>query len=134
MAEWGFLTNHARVLLHIAHDPGARLRDIAASLGITERRAHGIITDLAEAGYVITRKDGRRNRYQIQAHLPVPEPGTREPAVGEVVALFAARHRAETAPPRPVTVISAAPARRKVPDLAGRQHPGKETQPGPSQS
>ena len=77
MAEWGFLTNHARVLLHIAHDPGARLRDIAASLGITERRAHGIITDLAEAGYVITQKDGRRNRYQVQADLPVPEPGTR---------------------------------------------------------
>jgi hypothetical protein len=89
MADWGFLTNHARVLLHIAHDPGARLRDIAATLGITERRAHGIITDLAEAGYVITHKDGRRNRYQVQAHLPVPGPGTREPAVG----LFAARHR-----------------------------------------
>ena len=88
MTDWGFLTNHARVLLHIAHDPDARLRDIAASLGITERRAHGIITDLTEAGYVITHKDGRRNRYQIQAHLPVPEPGTREPAVGEVVALF----------------------------------------------
>ena len=99
MAEWAFLTNHARVLLHLAHDSGARLRDIAASLGITERRAHGIITDLAEAGYVITQKDGRRNRYQIQAHLPVPEPGTREPAVGEAVALFAARHRAGTEPP-----------------------------------
>ena len=98
MAEWGFLTNHARVLLHIAHDPGARLRDVAAALGITERRAHGIITDLAEAGYVITHKDGRRNRYQIQAHLPVPGPGTREPAVGEVVALFAARHRTGTGP------------------------------------
>jgi len=69
MTEWGFLTNHARVLLHIARDPDARLRDIAASLGITERRAHGIITDLAKAGYVITQKDGRRNRYQIQAHL-----------------------------------------------------------------
>ena len=93
MAEWGFLTNHARVLLHIAHDPGARLRDIAASLGITERRAHGIIADLAEAGDVITQKEGRRNRYQVQAHLPVPEPGTREPAIGEVVALFATRQR-----------------------------------------
>ena len=99
MAEWAFLTNHARVLLHLAHDPGARLRDIAASLGITERRAHGIITDLAEAGYVITQKDGRRNRYQIQGDLPIPEPGTREPAVGEVVALFAARNRAGTEPP-----------------------------------
>ena len=98
MASWGFLTNHARVLLCIAHDPGARLRDIAASLGITERSAHGIVTDLAEAGYVIRQKDGRRNRYRIQAHLPVPEPGTREPAIGEVVALFAGRGR--PAPPQ----------------------------------
>ena len=88
MADWGFLTTHARVLVCIAHDPGARLRDIAATLGITERRAHGIIADLAEAGYVVKRKDGRRNRYQIQAHLPVAEPGTREPAVGEVLAVL----------------------------------------------
>jgi hypothetical protein len=76
------------VLVCIAHDPGARLRDIAASLGITERSAHGIITDLAEAGYVVKQKDGRRNRYQIEAHLPLPEPGTREPAVGEVLAVL----------------------------------------------
>ena len=88
MADWGFLTTHARVLLCIAHDPGARLRDIAASLGITERTAHGIVTDLTEAGYVVKQKDGRRNRYQIQAHLPLPEPGTREPAVGEVLAVL----------------------------------------------
>ena len=88
MADWSFLTNHARVLLCIAHDPGARLRDIAAILGITERRAHGIITDLTEAGYVVKRKDGRRNRYEIQASLPLPEPGTREPAVGEVLAVL----------------------------------------------
>jgi len=90
MASWGFLTNHARVLLCLAHDPGARLRDISSSLGITERSVHGIVTDLAEAGYVIRQKDGRRNRYQIQAQLPVPGPGTREPAVGEILALFAA--------------------------------------------
>jgi DNA-binding transcriptional regulator LsrR (DeoR family) len=102
MASWGFLTNHARVLLYVAHDPGARLRDIAASLGITERTAHGIVTDLAEAGYVIREKDGRRNRYQVQAHLPVPEPGTREPAVGELVTLFAAQSL-------PVTGLSVVP-------------------------
>ncbi len=89
MANWSFLTNHARVLMCIAHDPGARLRDIAASLGITERSAHGIVTDLAEAGYLIRQKDGRRNRYQIQAHLPLPEPASRERTVGEVLALLA---------------------------------------------
>jgi MarR family len=87
--NWTFLTNHARVLLCIAHDPGVRLRDIAASLGITERSAYGIVTDLAEAGYVVKQKDGRRNRYQIQTHLPLPEPTTRDPAVGEVLALLA---------------------------------------------
>ena len=89
MTSWSFLTNHARVLLCIAHDPGVRLRDIAASLGITERSAFGIITDLAEAGYVVKQKDGRRNRYQIQAHLPLPEPASQEPAIGDVLALLA---------------------------------------------
>ena len=78
MASWGFLTNHARVLLCIAHDPGMRLRDVAARVDITERSAHGIITDLTAAGYLVKQKDGRRNRYQIQAHLPLPEPASRE--------------------------------------------------------
>jgi hypothetical protein len=89
MASWTFLTNHARVLLCIAHDPGVRLRDIAASLGITERSAYGIVTDLAEAGYVVKQKTGRRNRYQIQAHLPLPEPSSQERTVGDVLALLA---------------------------------------------
>jgi hypothetical protein len=89
MANWTFLTNHARVLLCIAHDPGVRLRDIGVSLGITERSAYGIVTDLAEAGYIVKQKNGRRNRYQIQAHLPLPEPTSRERTVGEVLALLA---------------------------------------------
>ena len=93
MADWSFLTNHAWVLLCIAHDPGVRLRDIAAQVGVTERTAYGIVTDLTEAGYVVKQKDGRRNRYQIQAHLPLrrplPVPGSRGlAAVGEVLALL----------------------------------------------
>jgi MarR-like DNA-binding transcriptional regulator SgrR of sgrS sRNA len=88
MPGWSFLTSHARVLLCIGHDPGLRLRDIAARLGITERTAHGILTDLVRAGYVTRTKDGRRNRYQIQAHLPLPEPGTREPSIGELLAVL----------------------------------------------
>jgi hypothetical protein len=89
VASWTFLTAHARVLLLVAHDPGIRLRDIAASLDITERSAFGIITDLVEAGYVVKEKDGRRNRYHVQAHLPLPEPTARERTVGEVLALLA---------------------------------------------
>jgi hypothetical protein len=69
------VVSYARVLLAIAGDSGIRLRDIAATLGITERSACAIVTDLAGAGYVAKHKDGRRNRSQIQAHLPLPESG-----------------------------------------------------------
>jgi DNA-binding IscR family transcriptional regulator len=113
MASWSFLTNHARVLVCMARDPGTRLRDIAASLGITERFAHAIVNDLADAGYVVKQKDGRRNRYQIQADLPLPEAGHGDLAIGEVLALLvgpqtASRRTAQasdpaasgTAPPR----------------------------------
>jgi MarR family len=88
-ANWSFLTSHARVLLCIAHDPGMRLRDIAARLGITERSAYGIVAELAQAGYVVKQKDGRRNRYQIQTHLPLPEPTSRKRTVGDILALLA---------------------------------------------
>ena len=93
MANWSFLASHARVLLSIAHDPGVRLRDIAASLGITERSAYGIVAELAEAGYVVRQKDGRRNRYQIQAHLPLPETTSQQHAIGEVPAFWRAPAR-----------------------------------------
>ena len=102
MESWNFLTNHGRVLLCIARDPGVRLRDIAASLGITERSAYGIVADLAEAGYIVKHNDGRRNRYQIQAHLPLPEPASQEPAIGDVLAMLVgddARQKPTGGPP-----------------------------------
>ena len=89
MGSWSFLSNHGRVLLLLAHDPGMRLRDIAIALGITERSAYGIVADLTSAGYLSKQKDGRRNRYQIQGHLPLPEPAGRERTIGEVLALLA---------------------------------------------
>ena len=85
MAKWSFLTNHARVLVCIAHDPGMRLRDIARTLGITERSAYSIVTDLTDGGYVVKDKDGRRNRYQIRPHLPLRETITQERTIGEVL-------------------------------------------------
>jgi hypothetical protein len=86
--RWNFLTKHARALLCIARDPDVRLRDIALNLGITERRAYAIVADLTTAGYVIKTKDGRRNRYEIQAHMPLPEPDSRARAIGEVLELL----------------------------------------------
>jgi DNA-binding IclR family transcriptional regulator len=91
MAHWSFLTNHARVLACIAHDPGVRLRDIAATLGITERSAYGIVSDLTEGGYIVKEReetDGRRNRYQIQTHLPLGEAINRERTIGEILDLL----------------------------------------------
>jgi hypothetical protein len=89
MGSWAFLTNHARVLLCIADDPSARLRDISATLGITERSAHAIVTDLIRDGYVSKAKDGRRNHYQIRAERPLPELASRQPTIGELVTLLA---------------------------------------------
>src|ERR1700748_1665058 len=88
MPTWGFLTNHALVLLCIAHDPGVRLRDIAVSVGITERSAFAIVSDLAVAGYIVKEKGGRRNRYRIETQRPLPESADRHLAIGDLLALL----------------------------------------------
>ena len=76
------------------------LRDIASGLDITERTAFGIVTDLTEGGYVVKEKDGRHNRYQIQDHLPLPEPISGERTIGEVLDLLVDTN---TRRPRPGT-------------------------------
>ena len=86
--NWSFLTNHARALLFMASEPEARLRDLAAALDVTERTAFAIVTDLTEAGYVVKEKEGRRNRYAIQAHLPLRDAISRERTIGEVLTLL----------------------------------------------
>jgi hypothetical protein len=88
VGEWSFFTNHARVLLCIARDPGIRLRDLAVAINVTERSAYAIVTDLAEAGYVVKEKDGRRNRYRVEAQLPLPEPIGRGRTIGDVLGLL----------------------------------------------
>jgi DNA-binding transcriptional ArsR family regulator len=85
MARWTFLSNHGRALLCIAHDPEVRLSDIAANLNLTERSAYGIVNDLAEAGYILKEREGRRNRYEIQHHLPLPETPDRDQAIGDIL-------------------------------------------------
>ena len=87
MPEWTFLTNQARAMVFIARHPEARLRDIAVALDVTERTAYAIVSDLTEAGYVVKERDGRRNRYHIQEHLPVPAELSHR-TIGEVLELF----------------------------------------------
>jgi predicted transcriptional regulator len=71
--RWKFLTNHAQVLVSIGHDPGIRLREISERVGITERAAHKIVDDLVRDAYIERERNGRRNRYTIQAGVPLPE-------------------------------------------------------------
>ena len=102
MGDWSFLTNHARAMLFIANHPDARLRDLASALDVTERTAYGIVVDLTEAGYVVKERDGRRNRYHIQDHLPLRDTISRDRTIGEVLDLLGdskrrPRSRARTA-------------------------------------
>jgi predicted transcriptional regulator len=85
---WDFLTNYAHVLVCVAHDPGIRLRDIATAVGITERAAHRIVSELVEEGYVLRERRGRRNRYQVVAGLPMRHPLVQEREVGELLEIL----------------------------------------------
>jgi predicted transcriptional regulator len=84
-SNWDFLTNHAHVLMCVARDPGVRVRDIAAAVGITERAAHQILSQLVEDGYVLRERQGRRNRYQVVVGLPLRHPLVRNGEVGELL-------------------------------------------------
>lgn len=85
VSDWTFLTNHAHVLLCVARDPGARLRDVADAVGITERAAQRIVAELEEDGYLTRTRDGRRNHYDVHAELPLRHPVERDHAVGEIL-------------------------------------------------
>ena len=86
--HWTFLTNHAQVLLCIANDPDIRLRDVAATVGITERAAQRIVVDLAEAGFLERERRGRRNRYVIHEKAKMRHPAQEGYEIGELLDLL----------------------------------------------
>lgn len=92
---WTFLTNHARVLILIAESPGSRLRDIADSIGITERAAQRIVAELEAAGYLSHEKEGRRNRYHLHPHAHLRHPLERDVEIGRLLELFVNRSAAD---------------------------------------
>jgi DNA-binding MarR family transcriptional regulator len=83
--SWRFVTNHGHVLECIAADPNARLRDVAATVGITERTAAQIVKDLEQAGYLTKTRVGRNNRYEVHGELPLRHPQHRHHTVGELI-------------------------------------------------
>lgn len=88
---WTFLTNHAHVLLAIDADPDLRLRDIAERVGITERAAQRIVTELEESGYLSVRREGRRNVYRIQRSRPLRHPTEAHHRIGQLLSVLAHR-------------------------------------------
>ena len=84
---WTFLTNHSHVLLCVARDPQARLRDLAHQVGITERAVQRIIFELEEAGYLTHEREGRRNIYHLRPQLPLRHPVERKNKVAMLLAL-----------------------------------------------
>jgi hypothetical protein len=83
--RWKFLTNHAQVLVCIAHDPGILLREISDQVGITERAAHRIVTELADGRYITRERNGRRNQYTIEYGLALPDHVGRIERVGDLL-------------------------------------------------
>src|ERR1700761_7370856 len=90
MTDFAFLTSHGKTLLLIAHDPRIRMRDIAGLLNVTERATQRIVADLARAGYIDRRREGRRNVYSIRTDLPLGLPIQRDVDIGALVTILPA--------------------------------------------
>ena len=111
MANWTFLTNHGLALLCVARDPGMTLRQIGDCVGITERAAHRIVSDLVDDGYLIRRREGSRNRYEVKGEVPMRHPLLSDHWVGELLTVLVTKGGAEGEQPEDV----AAAARAAVP-------------------
>lgn len=120
VAGWTFLTNHAHVLLCIARDPEARIRDLADAVGITERAVQRILVDLEAAGYVAHEREGRRNRYEVRADLPLRHPLESHRSVGSLIASIERPKPQSARPPAPRPKPSPPPGKR-----AGAEGPGR---------
>lgn len=86
--SWTFLSNHAHVLICLARDPDARLRDVAEQVGITERAAHRIVTELEDGGVITRSRSGRRNHYEIDPSASMRHPMEADRTVGSLLAIL----------------------------------------------
>jgi hypothetical protein len=85
---WTIFSNHGHVLIYIAGHPDARIRDVATAVGITERRAQGIVRELADGGFLIVSKVGRRNAYRLNPEQRLRHPVESQHTIGELISMF----------------------------------------------
>ena len=99
--SWTLLTGHGHVLVEIARNPEARIRDISAAAGLTERTVQAIVADLEAAGYITRSRSGRRTRYTVRHESQFRHPAQEGLQVGPFLALLAAEDENEPATPGP---------------------------------
>lgn len=90
--NWTFLTNHGHILLLVAQQPGIRMREVAESVGVTERCVQRILSELEEAGYVTRVHEGRRNHYEVHPDMPLRHPAERHQQVSALLRLVLGDH------------------------------------------
>jgi DNA-binding MarR family transcriptional regulator len=83
--DWTFLTSHASVLIEVAREPDATVREIADRAGLTERQAHRVLADLVDGGYLHRERVGRRNHYRVDDERPMRHPSVAHRRVGELL-------------------------------------------------
>jgi DNA-binding MarR family transcriptional regulator len=89
--QWTFLTSHGLVLLEVARTPDATVRELAVRVRLTERQAHRVLADLAEAGYIVRQRVGRRNHYRINETIPMRHPTNMQHDIGALLAALGRR-------------------------------------------
>jgi DNA-binding transcriptional ArsR family regulator len=97
MGDWNLLSNHGMALICVARNPDSRLRDVAECVGITERAAHRIVSDLVDDGYLDRKREGNRNRYELNLDVPIHHPLLEDHWVGELLAVLVSDNAAFTA-------------------------------------
>jgi DNA-binding MarR family transcriptional regulator len=89
--QWTFLTSHGLLLLEVAREPDATVRELAERVTLTERQAHRVLADLEGAGYIVRERVGRRNRYRVNERIPMRHPRNADRDIGELLAALAQR-------------------------------------------
>jgi hypothetical protein len=89
-SSWTLLTGHGHVLVEIARNPDARIRDLSAMAGLTERTVQAIVADLEAAGYLSRTRTGRRTRYTVNHDSVFRHPAQDGHRVGPFLSLLAA--------------------------------------------
>jgi MarR family len=129
--NWTLLTGHGHVLVEIARNPGARVRDISAVVGLTERTVQAVVADLAAAGYLTRTRTGRRTRYTVNSDHRFRHPAQEGLRIGPFLAALAASGDDRAPEPAADPAVAPESAPESAADPAAEPAPADQDRPGP---